>query len=165
MVRRLMLTLACVCAAGCGSSAPDNRPERVPVVGVVKYKQQPVEGAVVVFNPQGHPHAAIGRTDADGRFELMTFEPGDGAVAGEYLVSISKIEAAPVVAQATDDAPTISVPEKPLLPDVYADPQTSGFKQTIMVGREGELTFDLKEGPIGKLASNKRRMSAGFSGE
>jgi hypothetical protein len=34
--------------------------------------------------------SAVGLTDADGRFELKTYRPGDGAIAGSHRVAIEK---------------------------------------------------------------------------
>ena len=36
-------------------------------------------------------HSAYGRTDAEGRFTLTTFDHSDGAVPGEYKVAITCI--------------------------------------------------------------------------
>ncbi|MGH7202173.1 MAG: carboxypeptidase-like regulatory domain-containing protein, partial [Planctomycetaceae bacterium] len=56
------------------------------------YNEQPVEGATVVFIPTGHKHGATAQTDAEGKFQLRTYEPGDGAVPGNYKVTIRKVE-------------------------------------------------------------------------
>jgi hypothetical protein len=48
----------------------------------------------VIFVPiSGEPEflreRQFSRTNADGKFELRTFRPGDGAPAGEYKVTVS----------------------------------------------------------------------------
>ncbi|MFG0335441.1 MAG: hypothetical protein ACF8TS_18945, partial [Maioricimonas sp. JB049] len=74
---------------GCSSSEPPpDRPETAPVTGTVMYQGEPVEGATVVFTPAGsQATGAVAKTDASGKFELMTYEPGDGAIPGKYQVS------------------------------------------------------------------------------
>jgi len=86
----------CVCAmllvAGCGPS----RPKVAKVTGTVTMNGKPVEGATVAFFPQnevtpgvGGGRMASGVTDAQGKFKLMTFEPGDGAVLGKHKVTVT----------------------------------------------------------------------------
>ena len=82
---------AIICLAllsGCWGDASD-RPEVVPVRGKVLYENKPVAGARVVFLNDRAPRAAAGETDEQGRYELTTFEPGDGAVPGEHSVLIA----------------------------------------------------------------------------
>jgi hypothetical protein len=70
-------------ALGCGSRGP------VPVKGIVTVDGTPIPGAAVSFVPlddKGRP--AYGATDAEGRYELTTHSPGDGALPGEYLVTL-----------------------------------------------------------------------------
>lgn len=154
---KLPCLLSVFVCAGCGSGAPDNRPPRLPVTGTVLYDKQPVEGAMVVFSPQEHPHAAIGRTDSRGRFQLMTFLPGDGAVAGDYMVAITKVELSGVPMQATDDAPVPAGTSRSLLPDKYADPQTSGLRMAVRGGEAHDFTFELEPGPINAAATGRPR--------
>ncbi|TMQ35118.1 MAG: carboxypeptidase regulatory-like domain-containing protein [Planctomycetota bacterium] len=70
----------------------------VRVQGVVKLDDLPVEGAVVVFtleNDTGHPAASI--TDAQGVFHLTTYKTGDGAMPGQYKVTIMPPQRSPGV--------------------------------------------------------------------
>src|SRR5438552_9737823 len=69
------------------------------VSGRVLYKNQPVEGATVIFHPKGEgPSAkpAQGKTSNGGHFTVATyFGPGDqptGALPGEYAVTVTKID-------------------------------------------------------------------------
>lgn len=70
---------------GCG---PDY-PETIPVSGTVTLDGQPVAGAAVVFTPE-EGQKATGTTDASGRFELSSFQLGDGAVPGRHRVTVAK---------------------------------------------------------------------------
>lgn len=147
--RWCVLPLLTAAVSGCGgASEPADRPKRTPVTGTVLYQQQPVEGATVVFTPQGGAHGAIGVTDAKGRFKLTTFTPDDGAVPGNYGVAIRKTEVAAAPAGAADDADLPPAVQKSLLPDKYATHTTSGLQETVADGKANDFTFNLEEGPI-----------------
>lgn len=79
--------------AGCGP-AVEERPPLHPVQGMLKVNGQPAEGAMIVLHPLdgqsfdsrgSRPRATV---NADGTFELTTYQSGDGAPAGDYHVSI-----------------------------------------------------------------------------
>ena len=78
-----------LCVIGC-SGVPDDRPSVVPVTGKITYKGKPVTGAFVNFSSEKSPRPANGTTDDDGRFSLTTFDTDDGAIPGEYQVSVTK---------------------------------------------------------------------------
>ncbi|MCA9193467.1 MAG: carboxypeptidase regulatory-like domain-containing protein [Planctomycetales bacterium] len=76
--------------AGCGDPGIGT----VPVKGKVLVDGNPLEGVVVVFNPSegSSGRAASGRTDAQGIYALTTVVNGDGALPGDYKISVSKYE-------------------------------------------------------------------------
>jgi hypothetical protein len=79
---------------GCGDSAPPT----YKVTGVVTLDDKPVEGATVTFTPAGggqDQKTAVGTSMAGGKYELTTFSGGDGALAGPYKVTVSKLQYAP----------------------------------------------------------------------
>jgi len=83
-VRCLTLILFCLLLAGCGSEDGLAR-----VKGKVTLNGQPLEGAIVQFQPtaeDGSPSA--GKTDAKGRYELLYTFNTPGAMPGEHIVSI-----------------------------------------------------------------------------
>jgi hypothetical protein len=132
-----------------------------PVSGTVKVNGQPVQGAQVVFMPkQGGARAANGLTDAQGKYQLTTFAPNDGAVAGTHTVTISKtkgygsgpIDPSPGKADGKMSAdymnamkaamkgpPPAIKPEEGGVPAKYGDAKTSGLEKTV---KEGPNTFD-----------------------
>lgn len=137
--------------AGCGGADGEgDRPPRLPVSGTITYQGAPLADAQVTFNPEAQDGtAAFGRTDAEGHYELTTFETGDGAVAGKYIVTITKYDTPP--------APTAEVPEdeyvppeasnapappppKNLAPDKYRQMHTSDLRAVVSEG--GDETFD-----------------------
>jgi hypothetical protein len=85
----LLLTLLVV-MGGCG----DGRIATYPVTGIVNVDSKPAAGAIVIFVPNstseegGDRQRPFAAADAQGKFSLMTFEPDDGAPAGDYKVLI-----------------------------------------------------------------------------
>jgi hypothetical protein len=134
------LVLGCL-VSGCGPS----RPATVPVKGTVTYNGEPVEGAAVVFFGTGRQ--ATGETNSEGIFSLQTYEPNDGAIPGEYTVTIAKVESAPESSgDPGREPPKVSAtPPKSLIPKKYADPKDSELKETVTPGAPNEFTFELKD--------------------
>lgn len=116
------------------SKTDDNRIPVYPVRGQVLVGGQPADNAQVVFHPLDpdqrlHPH---GRVDADGEFQLSTYELNDGAPAGEYTVTITW----------SDPPPPGSAPDAPEGPDKlegrFANPKTSPLRARVEAN-ENEL--------------------------
>ncbi len=87
-----LLLVAMSLSLGCSGSDDPNRPKTYPVSGTVKLNGTAVEGATVTFQLIEGKENAIGLTDQSGKYTLSTFRPNDGAVAGQYKVSISKFD-------------------------------------------------------------------------
>jgi len=123
-----VLALLLATVAGCD----DGRPERVAVSGQVLIDGKPLTRGFVRFVPTG-ARPASGEIAPDGRFTLMTFEPGDGAVTGTHAVSVIAVE------QLNDTTRRWHAPKK------YADPKTSRLTTTIDGPTDSlliELTWD-----------------------
>src|ERR671936_1005518 len=86
LVRTIMLGAALVLAAsGCGRKG-----KPIPVRGAVTLDGQPVVGAAVNFIPEvGNGVPAYAMTKEGGVFDLTTTSLGDGAMAGNYVVTIT----------------------------------------------------------------------------
>ena len=125
-IRSLLVCAACL-AAGCGRKG--DRPATFPVAGTVSLDGTPLAGARVSFEAHGVKYWAEGLTDASGRYALMTFEPGDGAVPGVYQVVITKYEDPATVPESRRERPDY-VPRN-LLPARYATSSTSGLSATV----------------------------------
>jgi hypothetical protein len=90
--RLFHLLPATLLLAGVVGCAGQNSPELASVTGKVTMNGQPLQDAIVVFEPQsGRP--STGRTEADGTFFLYYSESLKGAVPGQHTVRISKMEA------------------------------------------------------------------------
>lgn len=153
----MLLTAGAVWTSGCSGGA--RHAPTYPATGVVTYRGQPVDGAVVTFISPGAPRYAMGKTDAQGKFSLTTYEPDDGAFAGTHTVLVVK---KPTRAPAAEAAAAPEAPVKPadidrammqqareaqkaknarsLLPEKYANEATSDLKFQVV---EGENTFEI----------------------
>lgn len=94
---------AVLCALlGVTLTSCNREPKRPPlhaVSGTVTFQKGPAPGAVVVFRPitpgllkNTLPHGEVG---PDGTFRIGTYELGDGAPEGEYVITISWPEVKP----------------------------------------------------------------------
>jgi hypothetical protein len=143
------------CALGCASQNA-GRPETAPVRGRITYRGESVGGARVVFIRAGAPRFASGQTDADGRFQLTTYSPGDGAIVGKNVVvvvkrvmssDISSDPLDPSVAHNEDldasfDRAASSRPARSAIPMKYTTEKTSDLDREVAPG-ENNLTIDL----------------------
>ncbi|MFO0905035.1 MAG: hypothetical protein U0939_18665 [Pirellulales bacterium] len=81
LVAGCLLLSGLVTVTGCRS----DRPPTYPVRGRVVFPDgSPVRTGSIELRSRTHSLQASGEIDSEGRFELTTFEPGDGAVAGEH---------------------------------------------------------------------------------
>lgn len=140
--------------AGCGSDAP------VPVSGKVTVDGKPVGNAGVTFHPQdGKGRPATGETAEDGTYKLTTLNPGDGALKGEYRVTLVWDEPVHPYLAMRDGAPekeklradyeawkakhqTKSSP----IPAQYASPTSTPLSQKVPAPG-GIANFEIKSGP------------------
>jgi len=121
MLRRtaVVLCVLTVIAAGCSQTPSQPKPV-VASLRVTLPNGQPVQAKEVRLVPERgaatpkHEVEAIGRPAADGSFELTTFNPGDGAVPGKYVVVLR--------------SPGRGIDPK------YTDEETSGLKVTVPSG-------------------------------
>ncbi len=83
---RICYTLAVVCLTLAGCSG---RPRPYPTSGKIVFADgQPLAGGRIEVRSLEHALVARGAVAKDGTFELTTYAPGDGAVAGEHQVLI-----------------------------------------------------------------------------
>jgi len=131
-----MVAFVAVPMVGCGG---DGRPKRIETSGIVTYRGAPVEGAQVMFTSP-NARSATATTDAEGRFELTTFDTSDGAVEGKHRVTITKTERVPGADPNNPYADT-----RHLLPTKYSNPAKTPLSATIVDGGETDLTFALTD--------------------
>ncbi len=146
---------------GCGEGPTAGTP--VPVTGTITYKNKPVEGAQVTFlsTAEEGARSASGTTAADGSFTLTTNKTGDGAVPGDYIVTVSKIKnsaasndidvandefgadyGAMMEGAASSESNTKTKDNE--LPAKYASAAESGIKRTVVSGSPNEFEIALE---------------------
>lgn len=116
---------------GCGPKYP----ETFPVSGTVTLDGKPVAGAAVVFTPE-EGHQATGTTDDSGRFELSTFQLGDGALPGPHRVTVAKTTTDP------DEEEKVVF----IIPQKYGNLQTSELTCDVQA-EMGPVEYDLQPEP------------------
>jgi hypothetical protein len=133
----LMLACLVLPASGCGNKG--TRQPVFPVRGQVLYEGQLTPHALVVFHPvapqDGNTPLPRGEVAEDGTFTLSTYQPGDGAPAGEYFVTVEwwLSSAWPDLTQADDAPPTNRLPQR------YSQAGASGIRVRI---NEGDNELD-----------------------
>jgi Carboxypeptidase regulatory-like domain len=164
MMNRLPLTLFfltvyvgfVVGISGCGNPGIGT----VPVTGTVKADGQPIEGATVIFSPNGGGRAASGITDAQGKYKLTTVEAGDGALPGSYKIAVTKFENAadniPLTADPNDSKSMDSIyskvntkavtKSKNHIAAMYQNPLGSGLTAEVKDSGPNNFDFEVKTG-------------------
>jgi hypothetical protein len=130
----------CLSAAlsGCGD-APEGL---ATVTGKVTLDGQPLEGALVEFTPQEKGSPSVGRTDAEGNYELQFNRDHMGAAVGQHQVRVSTFNSG----DPEGDPPVQPVPEKvPAKYNVKTD-----LTKTV---EDGSNTIDLELDSQGEIIS------------
>lgn len=122
-----VFTLGWACC-GCGGS---DVPRTAKVQGTVTMNGKPVPNIGVVFFPVGSGPMASGNTDDQGKFELTTVSPKDGAVIGQHRVAFGAAEE------------SSSEYARKTLPARYESPETSRVTADVADGKVNEFSFDL----------------------
>lgn len=134
----MVIALAALCGS-CGKPQGDRVPI-YPVHGSVTVNGQPAANAMVVFHSQNpavrlNPH---GRAQADGSFQVSTYELNDGAPAGEYIVTVVWCDPPPP--GSSSDAP--EGPDK--LKGRYVNPRNSKLRVTVQEATNNQPKFELQ---------------------
>lgn len=135
---RVLLMLTSLCMIGCRGGV--SRPKTIPMTGVVTVKGKPLANGTVTFHPKsGRP--ATGQTDEEGKFTLMTFFTGDGAIPGEYVVTV-----APPPWEPPANNP-YAIPDQKYLKSkfnpIYTSQSQTPLKAVISADGPREIAFDL----------------------
>ncbi|MDX1929774.1 MAG: hypothetical protein SFV81_24825 [Pirellulaceae bacterium] len=112
--------------------------------GTVLLDGKPCPEAVVTFFSDTNSVSATGRTNAEGKFQLTTYNDGDGAVEGAHKATVVKRE---FVEEKTkyDSANERSVAliPKELLPKKYMTPSTSGLSYTVATSGANDFKIEI----------------------
>lgn len=105
-----------------------------PTQGTITFEGQPIPGAFLVLHPQdeaasGNP-TATAHVQSDGTFAVSTYDSGDGAPAGDYVVTVQWSKLLKFNGEVA--------PGPNILPQKYSNPATSGV---IVHVAEGDNTL------------------------
>jgi len=150
----VLLSVSLSILSGCGSDEDEwtrKRPKVFKAGGTVREAGQPLSGAIVVFHSIAGEVGGRAMTDVKGNYRLTTFKDFDGAVEGEYRVTIEKADWVPVNSGNLDapDAADLGSGSGPvkkvqLSAEKYADPEKSGFTANITPKGPNRFDFDLE---------------------
>lgn len=127
-------------------------PNLVRVRGTVTLEGKALAGAVVTFHPAAKDGiGAVGATDRSGKFDMKTPGLGNGALIGDYRVTVTKIvseekmmgpdEAKEYTSKTGKPPPDPKVTNQ--APAQYATPQTSPLTVAVKRGG-GQFKFELQ---------------------
>lgn len=145
-VRRVVAapTLGLLLLAGCGGHEG-----LAPVNGTVRYKGEPLTSGEVRFVPEGTgARGALGPIDAQGHYELSTFDPGDGAYVGSYRVTVVAVgpdKPIPAKRKGKMMQEEMQGSGDPLVPKRYFSPTTTDLKAEVVSGKTNVIDLDLKD--------------------
>lgn len=139
----LLMQMAAILAVLLCASCAKQQGERVPVYpvrGRVTVNGLPAENAEVGFYPlaEGQRLYPRGRVQADGSFQMSTYELNDGAPPGEYVVTI--VWRDPPPPGSASDAP--EGPDR--LKNRFGNYQTSKLRAQVQAADNEQPPFDLK---------------------
>lgn len=145
-VAGVLLAVPAVGLTGCGGGSGAKIERVVPVSGTLTFKGQPLEHHQVTLQPEDGRRAAVGVSDAAGKFTLGTNDVADGAPPGRSRVAV--VFAPPTV----DTSLTASAMDKPVplpkpkvkIPTKYNSAQTSNLTREIPEEGQPDLKIDLE---------------------
>lgn len=82
------LTGAFACVVFAGGCGHGDRPTLGMVSGMVTLNGRPLSGARLIFEPLEGGRASVGKTDEDGKYELIYIRKDKGAKVGKHKVQI-----------------------------------------------------------------------------
>ncbi len=150
----LVIATGLAVCPGCGKPEAEV-PETYPVSIKITHEGEPVEGASVTLVPQGESgRGASGVTDAGGVAEMGLPGLADGAVPGEYWVTVSKVEgvqsdpnmsAEEFYEQQSSEPGAAPASPEHLLPKKYLSAESGGLECVVEEKQEQTFEFNLTD--------------------
>lgn len=136
MMRRVHCVALLLVGVWACRSTPDAPPTCYPVRGKVLLSDgTPLRGGRVTFSPKKAGKIAVGELGADGKFTLTSFRRDDGALPGDYIVTV-----VPVTYKTGSPVP---VPQANLVPKRFQEEHRSTLAVTVK-SEENDLTLTLR---------------------
>lgn len=151
----LTVSLVSISVAGFVGCGGPKWPPTYKSTGTVTLDGSPVERASITFYPLDGQKPANATTDANGAFQLTSFNAGDGATPGSFGVAIQKFPAIEIEAvpggkpfdesNNTDEGPALGSEKDPVteLPEKYSNYEKSGLSATVTTDGENVFNFEL----------------------
>jgi hypothetical protein len=154
----LRIASVALLTSGCADNPSTNQVPVFPVTGTITLNGAPLASASVVFEPHGPGLGAAGFTDSSGQFVLRTYQPSDGAPAGDFVVIVQKtvmtsVASAPLpefksTQEIEDWKLKNNIIGRPLarsiIPEVYTSAVSSPLRAVVVAGQKNEFIFELK---------------------
>ena len=105
----------------------------------------------MLYNPiDASGRRARGVIQSDGTFRLTTIETGDGALTGEYRITVVAYAPHPGEPGRTEPAETVTrvpatIKRGFLIPERYTNPETSGLRDTVNKQHSGYKELILED--------------------
>jgi hypothetical protein len=137
----------CICTVFLLSGCGNKNPTTIRVQGKITYRGKPLEKAEVQFSPvsasadsKALQRIAAGEVDSQGVYSLSTFTKGDGALPGEYAVTVTRIKRKTSI----DGVEPTGGKAEPFAPEQYARQDTTPLKASIPADASGTLNLDFE---------------------
>lgn len=123
----------------------------IPIRGTVTYNGKPLGEGEVLYNPVDTTgRRAKAKIQSDGSFQLTTLETNDGAVPGEYQISVlayAPHPGEPTRTEASEQRDQIRerIKRGHIIPEKYTDPETSGLTDTVDKNHSGVKEIILED--------------------
>ena len=128
-----LLAFLIIFIVGCQSAEPTYK-----VIGQVRYREKALPTGVVVFYPENGRPLDPATIDANGTFHLE-------APAGKYRVAVIAMPSLDDNGNAASQRPEeVGTSPRPLIPERYSQPKTSGLVVTIETKDPNEVDLTLR---------------------
>lgn len=124
------LLLACL-VIGCGGDSSFKPSIPVyPAKGKLEYQGKPLAGVTLIFHPvdENQKIKPQATTDAEGNFAATTFQTGDGAPEGEFIITLLVRSGESDSTREDAEAEGRTMPAKIKFPAKYQNPNTSSLR-------------------------------------
>lgn len=137
-----ILAICVVFVCGCGKSKGPPKVAQIPVTGTVTLDGQPLADADVFFFPPEGRGAFMGRTKADGSYQLEGVAGSKAVCKGQCSVRISRMLKPDGTVAGPDEPPAMSDATESL-PEKYSSQTEPTLTADVPEGG-GKFDFDLK---------------------
>jgi hypothetical protein len=115
LIPGLLYAILLIAPAGCSRG---DRPELGRVRGTIYLDEQPLDGAIIYFSPEGGGRVSQDMTDAQGKFDAVYIGRDRGAKVGKHKVRIT------TAYETVDEKTGRTIEKKEVIPKRYNSEQT-----------------------------------------